>query len=398
MVPVVLALIAVSFLISLPATWLAVVLGRRLNALDSPGVPGHIKLAPRGVPNTGGIAIFGAIMIPLLGAIAVVGLFPADAFTGWLAPIRPHLPGLASKRPAALTLAACLAILHLVGLFDDRKALGPRLKLAVMLAVALATVWFSDTRLLTFLDSRVGGPWLSILATVLWIIVVTNALNFLDNMDGLAGGVALIAAACFLAGALVQGQWFVAACLALLVGSLGGFLVFNFPPAKLFMGDGGSLVIGFLLAFLTVRTTYIGEGPAGANAWYGVLMPVVVLAVPLYDFTTVTILRLSQGKSPMVGDLQHVSHRFVGRGMSKQAAVLVIWGLTACTGIAGIFLGSLEAWKAALVGIQVVMALVVLAAFEHATGWRGLNPVPPRESSPSLPPEQHPREPGAKRD
>jgi UDP-GlcNAc:undecaprenyl-phosphate GlcNAc-1-phosphate transferase len=127
-------------------------------------------------------------------------------------------------------------------------------------------------------------------------------------------------------------------------------------------------------------------------------MPVVVLAVPLYDFTTVTILRLSQGKSPMVGDLQHVSHRFVGRGMSKQAAVLVIWGLTACTGIAGIVLGSLEAWKAALVGIQVVMALVVLAAFEHATGWRGLSPVPPPESSPNLTPEQHPRELGAKRD
>lgn len=379
MVFVVLSLIAASFLIALPATWLAVVLGRKLGALDSAGVAGQIKLPPRRVPNTGGVSIFGAIMIPLLGAIAVVGLVPADAFTGWLEPVRAHLPGLAAKRPAALTLAACLAVLHLVGLFDDRKALGPKLKLAIMLAVAVATVWFSDTRLLTFLDAHVGGKWLSILATVLWIIVVTNALNFLDNMDGLAGGVALIAAACFLAGALVQGQWFVAACLALLVGSLAGFLVFNFPPARIFMGDGGSLVIGFLLAFLTVRTTYIGEGPAGTSAWYGVLMPVVVLAVPLYDFTTVTILRLSQGKSPMVGDLQHVSHRFVGRGMSKQSAVLVIWGLTACTGIAGIFLGSLEAWKAALVGIQVVMALVVLAAFEHATGWRGLNPATPRE-------------------
>ncbi len=379
MVPVVLSLIAASFFIALPATWLAVVLGRKLGALDSAGVAGQVKLPPRRVPNTGGVAIFGAIMIPLLGAIAIVGLVPADTFTGWLEPIRAHLPGLAAKRPAALTLAACLAVLHLVGLFDDRKALGPKLKLAIMLAVAAGTVWFSDTRLLTFLDSRVGGPWLSIIATVLWIIVVTNALNFLDNMDGLAGGVALIAAACFLAGSLVQGQWFVAACLALLVGSVAGFLVFNFPPAKIFMGDGGSLVIGFLLAFLTVRTTYIGEGPAGTSAWYGVLMPVVVLAVPLYDFTTVTILRLSQGKSPMVGDLQHVSHRFVGRGMSKQSAVLVIWGLTACTGIAGIVLGSLEAWKAALVGIQVVMSLVVLAAFEHATGWRGLSPAPPHE-------------------
>lgn len=379
MVLVVLSLIAASFLIALPATWLAVVVGRKLGALDSAGVAGQVKLPPRRIPNTGGVAIFGAIMIPLLGAIAVVGLVPVDTFTGWLEPVRAHLPGLATKRPAALTLAACLALLHLVGLFDDRRALGPRLKLVIMLGVAAATVWFSDTRLLTFLDSRVGGPWLSILVTVLWIVVVTNALNFLDNMDGLAGGVALIAAACFLAGALVQGQWFVAACLALLVGSLAGFLVFNFPPAKIFMGDGGSLVIGFLLAFLTVRTTYIGEGPAGTNAWYGVLMPVVVLAVPLYDFTTVTILRLSQGKSPMVGDLQHVSHRFVGRGMSKQSAVLVIWGLTACTGIAGIFLGSLEAWKAALVGIQVVMALVVLAAFEHATGWRGLSAPPPRE-------------------
>lgn len=268
----------------------------------------------------------------------------------------------------AVLLIGCLLVLHLIGLIDDRRALGPGVKMVFMIGAAVAITAGSGSRLLTLLDAHVGGPWLSYVVTVLWIVVITNAMNFLDNMDGLSGGVGAIAAACFLAATLAhpQPQWFIAACLALLIGGLGGFLVFNAPPAKIFMGDGGSLVVGFLLAFLTVRTTYYDGSESGptAGAWYGVFMPVVVLAVPLYDFVSVTALRLSQGKSPFVGDLQHVSHRMVNRGLSRPAAVLVIVGLTAVTGMGGIALASLRPWQAALVGVQTVMALVVLAAFE----------------------------------
>jgi len=262
-----------------------------------------------------------------------------------------------------------LAVMHVMGLWDDRRPLGPFVKLGVMLGTFVVVIGMTDTRLLTMLDGHVGGAWLSILITVVWFGVVTNAMNFMDNMDGLSGGTGAIAAALFMAAALVNGQWFVAACLGLVVGGLLGFLWFNFPRkggATIFLGDGGSLVVGYLLAFLTTRTTYVqGEG-LHASHWYGVLMPLVVLAIPLYDFVSVVVIRLSQGRSPFVGDLQHFSHRLVRLGLSKRAAVCVIYGFTAVTGVAGISLGSLAPWQAILVGVQVLLILLVLAVFERA--------------------------------
>jgi UDP-GlcNAc:undecaprenyl-phosphate GlcNAc-1-phosphate transferase len=249
-------------------------------------------------------------------------------------------------------------------------------------ALALPLV-FPDTRLLTVLDHYAGGPWLSVVVTFGWILVVTNAMNFMDNMDGLSAGVAAVSAGCFLAASLLNGQLFVGGCLALLIGACLGFLAFNFPRrggARIFMGDSGSLVLGFLLAFLTVRTTYYGRAgeapvPPGAGfasgAWYGVFMPLVVLAVPLYDFVSVVLIRLSQGRSPFVGDRQHLSHRLVQHGLSVPAAVAVIYGLTAVTGISGIALGSLQPWQAVLVGVQTILILLVAALFEYSRAKAG---------------------------
>jgi UDP-GlcNAc:undecaprenyl-phosphate GlcNAc-1-phosphate transferase len=169
---------------------------------------------------------------------------------------------------------------------------------------------------------------------------------------------------------ILNAQWFIAGTLALLIGGLIGFLAFNFPPAKIFMGDGGSLVVGFVLAILTARTTYFDPSQpdyALGGGWYGVFMPVIVLAIPLYDFVSVSLLRLKQGKSPFVGDQQHFSHRLVQRGLSKRGAVIVIWGATAVTGIGGIALGSLKGWQALLVGAQTLLVLMIIALLEHAS-------------------------------
>jgi UDP-GlcNAc:undecaprenyl-phosphate GlcNAc-1-phosphate transferase len=141
------------------------------------------------------------------------------------------------------------------------------------------------------------------------------------------------------------------------------------------MGDSGSLVLGFLLAFLTTRTTYAPipevagslRASFAGSAWYALFMPLVVLAVPLYDFTSVVLIRLSQGRSPFVGDLQHLSHRLVGRGLSRAAAVYVIWGLTAITGVSGIVLSAAKPWQALLIGIQTIVILVVIGLFEYAS-------------------------------
>lgn len=365
----VLLLVALAFAISLPATALLMRLGRRVNALDTPGAEGHAK-ALRRVPNIGGIAIFLGIALPMLAAIIGLAALDPATIAERFPQLEPHLDrllhGTENTRSSLLTagvLLGCITALHIIGVIDDRKALGPLPKFAVQLAAAAVLVIWFDVRLLTLL-----GDIPSIIVSIVWIVAVTNAMNFMDNMDGLAAGVGTVAAALFMIAALVNAQWFIAATLALLIGAQLGFLVFNFPPARIFMGDGGSLIIGFLLGVLTARTTYYHPDLGGG--WYAVFMPVVVLAIPLYDFITVTALRVSQGRSPFVGDQQHFSHRLVQRGLSTRAAVVIIWSMTAVTGIGGISLGQLDAWQAVLVGVQTLVMLLIIALLEHATRHR----------------------------
>lgn len=360
----VLFLVLVAFAIACPATLAIIRVSRRLGAIDTEPMPGQEKMTRRAIPNTGGIAIVLGFALPMLLGLLAVGLAPG-AVTSLVPALAKHIEGIAEVIPDAAVVLVALLGLHALGLADDRRPLGPFIKLGVMLGISLVVVRLTDTRLLTLLDGYVGGAWLSIALTVLWFGVVINAMNFMDNMDGLAGGTATVASAFFLAAALINGQWFIAACLALLLGACLGFLVWNFAPAKIFMGDGGSLALGFLLAFLTTRTTYYD--PATAGGWYAVFMPLLVLAVPLYDFVSVTLIRISQGKSPFVGDLQHFSHRLHRRGLSVRQTALVVYGATAITGVGGIALASLQPWQAILIGAQTLLVLGVIALFEYAS-------------------------------
>jgi UDP-GlcNAc:undecaprenyl-phosphate/decaprenyl-phosphate GlcNAc-1-phosphate transferase len=372
-----LALVPIALAVSLPVTAVMIRVGHRLSTLDSPGVEGQVKAPLRRVPNTGGVGIFAGLVVPIVVGLIAAHAAPETLVRDWLPSLLPHLAGIKGQTGTAAIFLGCLTGLHVLGLIDDRRALGVGPKMVAMVVAAAVVVWATGSRLLTLADVHAGGPWLSMVLTVAWIVVVTNALNFMDNMDGLAAGVTAVAGSCFLAATLIGGQWFVAAVLALLVGSCAGFLAFNRPPARVFMGDAGSLVLGFTLAFLTVRTTYVSTAGAAApasGAWYGVFMPLVVLAVPLYDFVSVTAIRLSQGRSPFVGDLQHLSHRLVNLGLSKRGAVVIIWGLTAVTGMAGVMLGSLEPWQALIAAGQVVMLLVVIALFEYGRSGRRVGP------------------------
>lgn len=361
----VLILVAVAFVIAWPACGLVRGWSLRAGALDGDGVPGQVKAAKRAVPNTGGIGIALAVLGPMAAGLVGLEFVTEASLPGWASAAGAHLEGLRSVRGLGWAVVVCGLWLHGLGLLDDRRPLGPMVKLACMAAPPLLLAVFFDTRLLTVLDGHAGGSWLSVVVTVAWFLAVTNAMNFIDNMDGLCAGVAATAGAMFLAAALMGEQWFVAGVLALLVGACAGFLVWNRPPARMFMGDGGSLVIGFVLALTTTRTTFVGEGsPIGAG-WYAVLMPVVVMAVPLYDMVSVTAIRMSQGRSPFVGDLQHFSHRLVRRGLSTRAAVAVIVGLTGATGISGLLLTGAQDWEAFAVAAQVGLLLAVLGLFEH---------------------------------
>jgi UDP-GlcNAc:undecaprenyl-phosphate/decaprenyl-phosphate GlcNAc-1-phosphate transferase len=342
--------------------------------LDFVDKPGHRKIHHVPKPLGGGIAIFLAFALPLIGALGYAKLATPDPAS----PLARHVPGILSKSPDALKLLAGLLAIHLLGLRDDRRAMGPYSKLFIQLAITTGLVLsIKDLRALTILDDLGLGIAPSVLVTVLWIAGITNAFNFLDNMDGLSAGVAAVATACFLVTTLLIGQWFVAAALALLLGALLGFLCFNFNPATIFMGDSGSLTIGLLLGALTIRTTYLPIDPATgkplplAAGWYSLLAPLVVLAVPLYDLVVVSCIRISRGKSPFVGDTNHLSHRLVARGMSRRTAVLCIYLITATTGLSAILLPLANSSLAAiLIFLQTVLILALVMFLER-------HPLPP---------------------
>jgi UDP-GlcNAc:undecaprenyl-phosphate GlcNAc-1-phosphate transferase len=225
-------------------------------------------------------------------------------------------------------------------------------------------------------------PGLAFVVSVLWIVGLVNSFNMLDNMDGLSAGVAAIAAAILAAAALLtprpdnhQPQLFVAGFLLLFVGSLLGFLWHNRPPARLFMGDAGSYLIGYLLAMATLTATFAGGGlPPPASGYAGVLAPLCVMAVPIYDTASVVLIRLRQGRSPFVGDKSHFSHRLVNLGMTKTQAVLTIYLATATCGLGALLLHEVDAIGAVLIVLLVACTLLLVGILESTGQGRGKNP------------------------
>lgn len=373
MIWICLLMVGVSFAVSFPLAGLMLTASRRLGLVDPSGFESH-KRHGRVVPNTGGVAIFAGLAIPMTATLLGVWLVPELWWADRLPAVAEHLDGLRASTSMGGGVLTAICVLHVLGLIDDRRALGPWPKMAVQLVVALGLTLFCDIRALEFLDGY--GWWghpVSVAVSVTWITAIINAMNFLDNMDGLSGGVGAIIAGLYLAATLIGGQWFVAAMAALLLGSLLGFLTFNYPPARLFMGDAGSLVIGAVLAVVSVRTTYFDPGSAVPTLghWYGVLMPLMVMAIPLYDLTSVTLIRLSRGQSPFKGDHNHFSHRLVRRGLSQRRAVLVVWACTLACGLSGVMLGSLRQWQAAVAACQTVSIIVLLAAMDSRGRKRG---------------------------
>jgi UDP-GlcNAc:undecaprenyl-phosphate/decaprenyl-phosphate GlcNAc-1-phosphate transferase len=366
MTTMVLILMATSAVVSFILTGMLVRIGRKSGALDTAGVGGHVKKL-RFVPNIGGIAIWATLVLPLAAGLIVMQLAP-DTITSIIPTLAPWKAQIAQSTPLATAFLFCLTFLHVVGLIDDRKPLGVLPKTLVQLSCAIVLVIWFDIRLLAVLDTWLGtGTIISITCTVIWIMVLTNAMNYLDNMDGVTAGVTIVSGGLFMIAALMGSQWFVASMLALLVGGNTGFFWWNKPKAKIFMGDGGSLVIGFALAVLVTRVTwYDPEATSGiGTAWYGVLMPLFVLALPLYDFFTVTSLRILQGKSPFKGDQQHFSHRLAARGLGNTGTLVVLFAISGVTGVAGLLLGRSDATGAILLTLLVCLALLVVAFFDY---------------------------------
>jgi UDP-GlcNAc:undecaprenyl-phosphate GlcNAc-1-phosphate transferase len=366
-------LFVVAFLISLAGTWLARRYARKLGLMDAPG---ERKVHTVATPRNGGIGIFWGFALPLLAGLAAIFLFlnvlPKTehgvefiGFTlgGHIVGIDArHVPGMRAHAPLLALFLAATFLIHLIGLLDDRKPMRPWPKLIAQLAVTTALVLIGETiekggfRVLTSI-----GLVPSTIISVLWIVALTNAFNFLDHMDGLSAGIAFLCAAMFLIAAGFNGQWFICAMLIVFMGSVLGFLFFNFPPASIFMGDGGSMILGFILSVLTIRTTYYDTG----RRWYAVLMPLFVMAIPLCDLIIVSVLRIMKGRSPMQGDTNHFSHRLTRHGFSKRGAVLVIYGLTLATGVTAPLLARVDDTSAILLAAQLLGVLVVVGILER---------------------------------
>ncbi len=289
--------------------WLAL----RLGFLDSPDTARKDQTQP--VPLLGGPAMFLAAVAALLLA---------------------HGRGLPQAVRGSMLAGALVALL---GLVDDRRPLSAWLRLAVQAgAVSLLVAHGVQVRL-EFLP-EVGNLAL----TLVWVLTITNALNLLDNMDGLSAGIAGIASAWMVLLGVWNAQPLVAPVAAALLGACLGFLRYNLPPARIYMGDSGAYFLGFFLALLSLQLRFPGRDEAAT--WP---VPLLILAVPLLDTGLVVVSRLRRGLHPFTPGRDHLSHRLVRLGLDRPRAVRVLWAAGALSGAAGVLVSRLDPGAALLV-------------------------------------------------
>jgi UDP-GlcNAc:undecaprenyl-phosphate GlcNAc-1-phosphate transferase len=354
--------LAVSFLISAALTPLVRRWALERDFVDRPNPNSH-KRHLQAVSLGGGIAITVAILVPMSLALIVASVlyrmdparldFLAEVAPAW----RAWAGGVVAKIPQGLAVIAGALVMHLVGIIDDHRPLSPSAKLVGQVGVALALSAGFGIR-----SGEALGPTGSVILTTLWIVALINALNFMDNMDGMTAGVAGLTAIILAVSALGAGQVFVPCLVLMVAGAALGFLLYNFPPATIFMGDAGSLVIGYFLAICSVLTTFYDPG-----RWQhqpGVLVPLVVFAIPLYDTGSVIVRRIRLGVSPFRGDRRHFSHRLVALGKSQRMAAITIYLATAATGLGAILLPLLSWPGALLILFQCVCVVTIIAILE----------------------------------
>jgi UDP-GlcNAc:undecaprenyl-phosphate/decaprenyl-phosphate GlcNAc-1-phosphate transferase len=275
--------IALPLFAAVVLTPLAARLARRYEVLDHPAEVKHHKQV---TPYLGGFAA--AVALVAVGGVA----------------------GAAEGQLIAVLIGG--VALTIIGLVDDQRTVPIALKLAVEIAAG-AALWLSGIRAELF-----GIGPLDLVLTVAWVVAITNALNMLDNMDGLAAGVTAISAMTFFVISAQAGHHLVGAVSLAVAGASLGFLVHNFPPARIFLGDAGTLLFGFLLAAIGLRLDLVGS-----NGFVRSAIPLLVLGLPIFDMLVVVITRARERRAIYVGGLDHTSHRLARGGLSARAVALL---------------------------------------------------------------------------
>jgi len=288
--------------------------------------------------------------VPYLGGTAIVATFVTAVLV--VSVVRPPSGG-RNELLAVLGLATVVAI---VGFVDDLRPVSPLWRLIVEVVVSIV-VWSMGTGV-----SVTGIESLDLTLTILWFVGITNAFNLLDNMDGLAAGLSTIISLTIFAIAVDTSQFLVAATAIGLAGCTTGFLRHNFHPARIYMGDGGALFIGFLVAYLGIKLRPEGDRAVSA------LIPFVACSVAVFDTTLVTISRLARGESPFLGGQDHLSHRLVKLGLPVPVAVGTIYFGAIGIGVLTYAINGADARTGALLIGLILFTLLVAGGFLLSMG------------------------------
>lgn len=332
-------MVAVSFVSALVVSLLLIPLVRSVSfRLGRVAIPREDRWHRRPTPTLGGVGIYLATMI---GIIIDIYLNPSLNFIHW-------------------GLLAGASLIFFLGLYDDFKQITPPAKLIGQILAATIVIYFGYTT--DFFTARLSGTILAqilnIGLTFVWLVGITNAINLLDNMDGLAGGISLITSLILSFFFWRSGDYALLAITLGLSGAISGFLVFNFPPASIFMGDSGSLFLGFSLAVLA-----IARQPQASNVFAILGVPTLIFMLPILDTTLVTITRMLRGQSPAQGGRDHTSHRLIAFGLTERQAVLALYAVALLSGIAALAVETLDYWLSLVVVPILVLALALLTAY-----------------------------------
>lgn len=342
--------VCVAFAVAFGTTPIVKAFAQKVGAMDNPGEARRIHTHP--IPRMGGMAIF-------LGFLVSVVLFAEIS-----KPVQGILIG--------------SVIIVATGVVDDILSLKYWVKLIAQLAAAIIAVAHGVV-IRGFMNPNVFSPnetlfigFLSIPVTVIWIIGVTNAVNLIDGLDGLACGVSAISSVTMLVVALMVAEPNVAIILACLMGGCIGFIPYNFNPAKIFMGDTGALLLGYVLATVSIM---------GLFKFYAVitfLVPILAMALPLFDTATAIIRRLLKGQNPMMPDRGHLHHKLIDHGLSQKQAVAVLYSLSAMLGLTAVVICAGGKTRLLLLAVELCIAaavgIFVWRTIEHPAN--EINPAP----------------------
>ncbi|EFI41759.1 MULTISPECIES: glycosyltransferase family 4 protein [Peptoniphilus] len=321
-----------AMIISFVLTPLVIRLANRFGFIDIPKDSRRVHKKP--MPLAGGVAMYVATVVSILTFVKC------------------------TKEIIALIVGATIIVIS--GLIDDKKGLSPKMKIVFQLAAAITLVAANVkieffTNPFSFGETVIFLEMLSIPITIFWIVGITNTVNLIDGLDGLAAGVSMICSISLMAIAYKFGYIEMSIIASIIAGSCLGFLPFNFNPAKIFMGDTGALFLGFVLSYISV------EGIMKSAAALTIFVPVLILGVPVFDTTFAMIRRKLSGKSIVQADKGHLHHRLLALGLSQRQTVIVLYIISLIFGILANIVADFNSKIGLMISILIVLAIILIA-------------------------------------